>query len=408
MNHSDSTTSSRRWLTLWLPLLLLAVGAAAAFLLLSTKPSAGRARTSGDGPLLVQTQAVQAEDKAVTIMVMGTVSAAREIELRSRVAGHIQELSASFTPGGLLRAGQLALSLDDIDYRLAARQAENAVARTRADLDLEMGQQRVARAQLDMLPQSSSEALDEASLALREPQLVQARADLDDAEANLAQARLDLERTRVKSPFNALVTQRSVNLGSDISTTDTLGTLVGTDEYWVEAVVPVDQLRWINFSTDKQAGSPAEIFSRSRPNPRQGQVLHRIGALVESSRMARVLISIPDPLGLKDDDQPLVLNEYVSVRITGPTINGVVSLPREALREGTLVWVATGDTLDIRPVTVAWSDSDTIHITSGLTPGERVITTDIASPVQGMSLRVQGKEDENVATGTDKGSRHDG
>ncbi|BBD07107.1 efflux RND transporter periplasmic adaptor subunit [Desulfovibrio ferrophilus] len=408
MNNTHKATSSRRWLTIGMPLLLLLGGAAIAASLLFSRPSAGRGRAAGVTPTLVETISAKAEDRPISIEVMGTVSAAREIELRARVSGHVQKLSESFTPGGLLQSGEIALKLDDTDYRLALRQAQNEVIRTRADLDLERGQQQVAKAQLELLSLSSDTAVNETSLALREPQLAQAEADLDDAEAALEVARLNLERSQVKAPFNALVTERSVNLGSDISTTDTLGTLVGTDEYWIEAAVPVSQLRWIIFSTSQTPGSAVQIESKTSQASRSGHVLRRIGELVESSRMARVLISIPDPMGLRDGNQPLVLNEYVTAHITGPTVSNVIALPRQALRDGTSVWIANGNTLNIRPVNVTWSDRNTVFITSGLQTGEQVVTTDIASPIQGMTLHVQVKTDDAMASENIRESRHDG
>jgi len=386
---SDNMKRPPRWMTVGLPIVLLAFGAAMAVLFLSTRPSAGRGAKSVAAPLLVQTVDVAPQTQAMIVEVMGTVVASREIDLNARVSGQVASLAPGFVPGGLLKAGETALTLDDADYALAARQAENALATAQADLDLEMGQQRVAQAQLQMLSKDDPEAGgEEAGLALRQPQLAQARAAVDDAAADLEQARLNLARTRVAAPFNALVTARSVAEGSEVTTSLSLGTLVGVDEYWVEAAVPVDQLRHIAFNAKGGHGSPVEVIGRSSATPHAGYVLRNVGELVESSRMARVLISVPDPLGLKTGGQPLVLNEYVTAKITGPSVEGVYILPRSALREGGSVWVAKGSTLDIRPVTVGWSDADKVYITAGLEPGLKVVTSSIASPVQGMNLRL--------------------
>ena len=197
---------------------------------------------------------------------------ARQITLRARVSGHIAALAANFTPGGLLKKGQDALDLDPEDYRLAVRQAESTLAEAQAALDLEMGQQRVAKAQLDMLAEASEALEGDTSLALREPQLAQARAAVANAAAALDQARLNLERTRVRAPFNALVTARSVDVGSEIGTSDTLATLVGTDEYWVQAAVPLDKLRWLEFAHGGGQGSPVAVIARSQSKPRAARV----------------------------------------------------------------------------------------------------------------------------------------
>jgi len=389
--HTTANRSRLRTLLLAAaPVVILALGAAVAAVLMITRPMAGKSAPTVTATL-VQVQPAAVTDHAVTFEVMGSVAAAREVDLRARVSGHVQSLSDRFTPGGLVGEGDMILALDDADYGLALRQAQSAVDTARADLDLEMGRQRVARAQLDMLTEAAGPAGD-TSLALRRPQLAQAQAALAQAEADLEQARLNLERTTVRAPFNALVAERSVNLGSQVSTSDTLATLVGTDEYWIEAAVPVDKLCWMRFASGDGQGSAVEITARSQLEPVRGHVLRRDGALVESSRMARVLISVPDPLGLGRGGRPMLLDEYVTVRVTGDVVRDVVALPRAALREGAYVWIFEAGKLRIRPVIVAWSDADMVYVSDGVTSGERIVVTDIATPVEGMSLRLQDAE----------------
>ena len=108
--------------------------------------------------------------------------------------------------------------------------------------------------------------------------------------------------------------------------------------------------------------------------------------------MARVLVAVPDPLDLEHGGQPLQLDEFVTIRVVGRVMRGVVPLPRTALREGDKAWVCKGDVLDIRPVDVAWSGRDTVYVSSGLEPGDLVVTTDISGPVQGMRLRIEGRD----------------
>ena len=393
---SDTPTTRRhgkhRLLKALLPLLILALGVGTAFVLLATKPQAQRATPEEKAPL-VRVAPARAVDRAVSFDAMGTVVPAREITLRARVAGHVQSLAANFTPGGLLKKGQDALDLDPEDYRLAVRRAETTLADTRAALDLEMGQQRVAKAQLDMLAEASEALEGDTSLALREPQLAQARAAVDDAEAALEQARLNLARTRVRAPFNALVTGRSVDVGSEIGTSDTLATLVGTDEYWIEAAVPLDRLRWMEFAHDGGQGSPAAVIARSQTEPRAARVLRLAGSLVESSRMAQVIISVPHPLD-SSGGAPLQLDEFVTARITGKPMTNVVPVPRSALREGDKVWICGADNkLDVRKVTVAWSEDEVVYVSSGIKTGELVVTTDVAGAVHGMVLRIEGRDE---------------
>ena len=83
---------------------------------------------------------------------------------------------------------------------------------------------------------------------LREPQIESLRAKLNAAEASVQRARIDLERTEIFAPFNGQILDRSAELGSQISAGDELARLVGTETYWVIATIPINKLRWIEFS----------------------------------------------------------------------------------------------------------------------------------------------------------------
>ena len=108
--------------------------------------------------------------------------------------------------------------------------------------------------------------------------------------------------------------------------------------------------------------------------------------------MARVLIEVDDPLGLsstEDDpvDGPLLLDSYVDLVIEGAETRSLFELPREWLRDGSKVWIYSGQQLEVRPVDVVWRFEDTVCIDRGLSDGDLVVTSRIATPIAGMKLR---------------------
>ena len=109
--------------------------------------------------------------------------------------------------------------------------------------------------------------------------------------------------------------------------------------------------------------------------------------------MARLVIAIDDPLSLKTSARGLpamIIGEYVRVAIQGRKIDGAFSLPRTALRDNTYVWVAgKDDRLEIREVRPIWRDLHTVLLKEGLRPGDRVVVSDLATPVPGMAIEVQ-------------------
>ena len=109
-------------------------------------------------------------------------------------------------------------------------------------------------------------------------------------------------------------------------------------------------------------------------------------------RMARVVVEVMDPLELgrppSERRLPLLVGAFVSVRLVGTTLDDVVAVPREAIREGDSVWVATrDDTLEIRPVIITWRERTRVLVVRGLADAERIISSPLSAPVEGMALR---------------------
>lgn len=323
---------------------------------------------------LVETQAVTLGDYPIEIEVLGQVVPARETILKTQVSGEVVAVADEFIPGGFFQEGDELLKIDPADFELNVRMQKASVAQMEAALRLEKGQQATAKEELEILRRSTGKKLKSTDLALRKPQLEQAKADLESAEAELAQAELDLARTVLTAPYNAVLTARETNLGNIVNTQDTLGMLVSTDEYWVEIDVPVSDLRWL-----KVPGSAALVGRDGR----EGTLLKMKGTLDTQSRLAGMLVRVPDPLS----GTPLLLGDFVRVTLVGRTLKNSVRLPQSYLRGGNVVWLMREGKLAVQTVSVAHKDRNYAYITDGLQAGDQMITSNIITPVDGMDVQ---------------------
>ena len=350
-------------------------------------------RPKGPEAVLVETTPVEMETRQIVIRAMGRVVPANQIQLAARVSGQITGTHAHFVPGGRFAAGQKILQIDPADYELIVRQQTGNLTRMESDVRLEMGQQTVAKQEYELLLEEVDEA--DADLLLRQPQLAAKRASVEVARATLEKARLDLDRTEIKAPFNSVVQNRNVELGSYVSPGASLATLVGTDEFWLEAAVPLDELKWIDFPDESDAaGSRARVYNESAWGGhvhREGRVIKLLPGLESKGRMAQVLIAVADPLGDNETGQPpLLLDSYVRVEIDGACVDNVAHVPRSALHGGARVWVMLPDnTLDIREVDIVWGSAEFVYVINGLRDGEQLVTSNLASPLPGMLLRTK-------------------
>ena len=393
--HPDKTEAARgngkSWVrTLIVCAMIITIGIAGASYIKKTAPRAQK-RPPERTVALVKTQPLFPDTHQVAVTGMGSVIPAREITLKSRVPGEIQTIHPEFVEGGFIRAGEKVLKLDAEDYELALARKESAVVNADYALKVEMGYQDVARQEWSLLyPERTANAQEE-ELALRQPHLAKARSDLAAARAELEQARLNLSRTDILAPFNAIVRSTHVNVGSQVSTQDALAQLVGTDEYWIQVSLPVERLAWIQIPrTNTEKGASVTVSYRG--NQRQGTVARLLSDLETDGRMARILVSVKDPLGLKSENRdnapPLLIGEYVRVKIQGQRLTDVYRIPRSALRDNSTIWILSdNDTLKILPVETVWRDADYVLMKNGIVPGQSLIVSDLSAPVDGLPLR---------------------
>ena len=140
---------------------------------------------------------------------------------------------------------------------------------------------------------------------------------------------------------------------------------------------------------------------------REAHLVSLVGSLDNDTRMARILAEVKDPMARGEalkDQPPLILGEFVEVSIQGREVDHAVKLSRDYLRDRDTVWVMAEDKLSVREVEVAFQDADFAYITAGLKDGDKIVTTNISTPVDGEPLRLKPKKQE-AAMNTAGGER---
>lgn len=385
-------------ITLLVCLLILGIGISLAAYFKRTAPKAFK-RPPVTMTTLVQVKRIDPGTHKVKVPGMGTVIPAREMILRARVSGEIVAIHPEFLEGGILKDGDEILRIEPADYQLKVVQKQSQVADATYALKMELGYQDVAKREWELLKGTKPANAIDVELALRKPHLEKARADLAAAEAELEQARLDLARTKISAPFNAIIRTKSVEKGSYVAAQEQLAKLVCTDEYWIQGSIPVDRLKWISIPKNAGEEGPKVRISYRNGSELSGSVIKLMSDLETDGRMARVLVRVKDPLGLRTPDRdrpPLIIGEYVSLEIEGRQLENVYSIPREALRDNDSIWLAKDDgRLEIHDVNTVWRNAQIVLVRDGLKPGDRLIISNIPAPVDGMSVKVQDSQPEN-------------
>jgi multidrug efflux pump subunit AcrA (membrane-fusion protein) len=407
-----------------IPVLVLAGAGVAGFALFSSRDEPSTAEST-EKAVAVETLEVHLKDHTMDVSASGTVVPARQLEVFAQASGRLTWLYESLDPGTFVQEGQTLFRIDAQDYRRSIEELDAAVKQAEAQLELERGRHRAAKDEW----QHYSSRLDETeggeadqqpdrknsqppALAVRAPQLAAAEANLEAAKARRATAKTQLSRTRFASPFNAVIVDSAAEIGQLVGPSARIATLVGTDKFRVRVSLRTDRLNHISIpgikgarveetSGDDARGSKVTVSQHIGDGEvvRAGRVLGLLSNLEPGSRMARVLVEVDDPYGLEqaEDDArpyPMLLDAYVDVDIGGQNTAALIELPRKAVREGDRAFVVNqaDERLAIQELTVQWGRPDTVLISKGLEDGDRVITSPLATPVEGMKLRDLGAD----------------
>jgi len=385
---------ARRWR--WLGVLatmIVCVGiftaAGAAILVINrTEPTAQQINATRKSSALVETMIVRRDNYSPKLSVLGTVLPARDIILGPRISGEVTEISDSFVPGGMVGKGKMLLKIDAADFenQLSIRVSE--LEQRVASLKIEQGRQSLAKKELKLLESTIDDA--NRDLVLRGPQIASIRAEVSASKAAVERAQLDLDRATIVAPFDAQIITQSVNVGSQVSPGDELARLVGTNQYWVSAALPVRSLQWVQFPKPSETGSTV-ILRNSDAWPlgaeRIGRVTRMIGTVDDRTRLARVLVEVDDPLGRQTNAPPMILQSLLQVEIEGRAIENVVRLPREYVHGEDTVWVLKDDKLEIRDCQVVFRDAAFAYINEGLDNDDEIVITTLATVAEGVGLK---------------------
>ncbi|WP_051286532.1 efflux RND transporter periplasmic adaptor subunit [Salinimicrobium terrae] len=384
--------NTKKILLICISIIILA-GAVTAFIFIS-EPTAQKEGATREMAMLVDVTEAEAGDFSPSLIGTGIVEPVEDVIISAQVGGEVVRRSPAFVPGGFIEKGEVLLQIDPADYRNNLELRKSELLQAQTELDVEMGRQEVAQQDLELV---GGDALtpQEQSLVLRQPQLNAVKARIKAAQAAVDQARLNLARSTIRAPFDAHILTQNVTTGSQVAPGEDLGRLVGTEIYRVILSLPVSRLQWLQFpDSENEKGSRVRIRNTAAwpPNTyRTGYLDSQVGALDRETRMARVLVEVPDPLSQDTaaGKPELIIGTFVETLVEGNEITNVVRLNRDYLRESDKVWVIEDGKLSIREVEVLLTDNQYAYITRGLEGGEKVITTNLSTVAEGVAVRTE-------------------
>ena len=328
---------------------------------------------------------VNRERVRLEVSSQGSVMPYKESELIPEVNGRVSWMSPNLLPGGYFAKDEVLLRIDNRDHR-------SKVARSKAALNRSMAEEELARFELGRMEELVKKKLTSQSsleIVLRNHRI--AEAVLQDSKIALEQAFRDLQRTEIKAPYDGLVRSEKVDLGQYVSRGMVIASIYAAQYAEVRLPVADKQLAYL----DLPLGHRGELADELKPEvllftDYGGKHYEWIGKLVRTeaeidsrSRMVTAVVRVNNNNNVDQPDLPIGL--FVNARIKGRWVEGVVTIPRAALRNQSKVLVVDKDNrIHYRDVKILRFENDNVIVSDGLESGDVVNISPLQTIVEDM------------------------
>ena len=384
---------NRKWLKGLLPAGVLVFGFAGMQLVKATGPEPEEQAAIDTRPT-VSVEALSAQDYQVVITAWGEVQPLESTNLTAQVAGEVISWHPNFVPGGMIRRGEVLLSIEKDSYEAALYSAQANLSQAQANLIEEEARAEVAKQEAKRL--SAEKVTD---LYLRKPQVLTAKANVKSAMAQLKIAQRDLDNCEVVAPYDALVISRNIGVGQFVMQGAQLAQLNNIEH--AEITLPIAGFDSA-FLPENIAGRPAKVVSKGITTiTRDGFIARDLGTVDAATRMSQLVVRVADPYGLKSSSEKLKFGSYAEVNFIGTTLENVYRLPQELVTNQT-VWIVDNDQkLEPRTVAVLRQEGEFFLIRDGLNNNDRLVTTVPEYPQKGMEVKLSGSDNAGQSASAD-------
>jgi RND family efflux transporter MFP subunit len=327
---------------------------------------------------------------AAKLTVVGNLVGAATVEATPKVGGRLESVAVRL--GDRVGRGTPLAKIEDQELLEQIKQAEASYEVAAATIRQREADLRLAQTNLDrsrnlyerqLIPRQTFDDTD-ARYQAAAAQLDLARAQFSQAQARLDELKINLANTVIVSPVSGFVGRRTLDPGAWVTPNSSFLSIV--DISTVRLVAPIVERDLAKIS----AGLQAEVEVDAFPGDTfAGRIAHLAPVLDPSTRTAPIEIDIPNP------QFRLKPGMYATVNFTTERRDNALVVPTKSvvdLQGSRGVFLPTeGDVAKFKPVEIGMIDGDQAEVKSGLTEGDRVVTTGAAALREGDRIVLAGQ-----------------
>jgi len=325
-----------------------------------------KAQAAAPRAVSVAVAQVQRQDVPVYLTGLGAVTAFNTANIKSRVDGQIMKVN--FQEGQHVNQGELLIEIDSRPFQVQLEQMQAQLFRDQAQL-------RDAKLNLDRY----TALIPSGSIAQQQVDTQKALVDQLDGtvrtdQAQIDNAKLQIVYCHITAPFTGRIGLRQVDPGNIIHASDTNPMLILTQLQPIAVIFTLPEDVLPNVSRRMQQGTlEVDAFSRDDQTKLATGKLLTIDNQIDPTTGTAKLKAVFD-----NKDNQLWPNQFVNADLLLETRKNSTVVPTAAILrgpQGTFVYAVNPDkTVQDKAVTVSLTQGDTTVVTSGINPGDTVVT----------------------------------
>lgn len=325
----------------------------------SSKNDGGEAKGEPGAAPLLPVEAVKVNPKKLDnkLVVTGSVLANESLELRSEISGKITKIA--FQEGSQVQKGDLLIQINDEEI---VAQLKKQKFNQKLNEDNEFRQRKL---------------LEKDAISQEEYDNALNRLNTTVADVSLLEAQL--AKTRITAPFTGTIGLRYVSEGAYLSPNTAIATLYNNTPAKIEFAIPS------RYSALVSAGK--EIYFKIEGDTlRYNGKVYAVEPRIDQDTRTLKLRAMAE-----NRNGRLLPGQFVELQLILGSVNNALLVPTEAVvpeQAGKMVFVLDkGSVKEARVETGIRTNTD-LEITSGLKPGDTVLTTGILQLKEGMKVQI--------------------
>jgi RND family efflux transporter MFP subunit len=339
----------------------------------------------------VRVAPVRASASTVSITWPGTTEAFAQANISARASGYISKRNVDI--GSRVKTGDLLIEITapEVEHQIAQgegtlAQLEAAQVQAKANRDLaQVTWDRDAPLVKEGWVTKQQGDTDRLNLESREAAVAVAQANVVAQHAQLKVLTQQKDYQSVVAPFDGVITQRNVDVGSlvqaDAASGTFLFTLMKSDVLRIQLYVPQDEALGVAPGVEAVVRVP-EIPGRDF----LGTVTRIADALAPGTRTLLTEIDVPNP------DRALSPGLYCNVELKIPRKTPSLIVPSDAVvfnSAGLTVAVVENGVARFHKITVARDFGTTVEVTAGVKEGDEVILNPAVDLTDGQKVQIK-------------------